>query len=228
MVGISPIEKAFQNNARHELDSRIVRMFYTGGLPFNFARNPYYRNSYANAATHSILGYVPHGYNALRTTLLQKERAHVERLLKPIKEYWLENGVSIVSDEWSDPQRWPLINIMVVSDGGLVFIKAIDGLGEFKDKHYIAGVLKDARKDIGHEKVVQVIIDNANVMKSVGALIEGEYPKIFWIPCVVYTLNLGLKNICAVKNTEKNEVTYEKCSWITRIIDDALFIVFSS
>ena len=101
MARISPIEKAFQNNARHELDSRIVRMFYTGGLPFNFARNPYYRNSYAYAATYSVPGYVPPGYNALRTTLLQKERDHVERLLKPIKDCWLENGVSIVSDGWS-------------------------------------------------------------------------------------------------------------------------------
>ena len=41
-------------------------------------------------------------------------------------------------------------------------------------------MLKDTIKEIGHEKVVQVIIDNANVMKSAGALIEGEYPKIFW------------------------------------------------
>ena len=71
--------------------------------PFNFARNPYYRNSYAYAATHSIPGYVPLGYNALRTTLLQKERAHVERLLKPMKDFLLENGVSIVSNGWSNP-----------------------------------------------------------------------------------------------------------------------------
>ena len=95
---ISTIEKAFKNNARHELDSRIARMFYTGGLPFNFARNPYYRNSYAYVATRSIPSYVPPGYNALRTTLLQKERAHVEKLLKPIKDFLIENGVSIVSD----------------------------------------------------------------------------------------------------------------------------------
>ncbi|XP_065628786.1 uncharacterized protein LOC112036307 [Quercus suber] len=220
----SPLERAFQNNARHDLDSRIARMFYTGGLPFNFARNPYYRSSYAYAATYNILGYLPPGHNALRTTLLQKERANVERLLKPIKDSWLENGVSIVSDGWSDPQRRPLINIMAVSDGGPVFIKAIDGLGEFKDKHYIAGVLKDAIKEIGHEKVVQVITDNASVMKSARALIEGEYPKIFWTPCVVHTLNLALKNICAAKNTEKNEVTYEECNWITRIGDDTSFI----
>ena len=58
---ISPIKKAIQNNTRHELDSRITRMFYTSGLPFNFARNPYYHNSYAYAATHSIQGYVPPG-----------------------------------------------------------------------------------------------------------------------------------------------------------------------
>ncbi|XP_075665559.1 uncharacterized protein LOC142635253 [Castanea sativa] len=166
------VEKLFQNNARHELDSQIARMFYTGGISFNFARNPYYCSSYSYAATHSILGYIPPGYNALRTTLLQREKAHVDRLLKPIKDFWVENGVSIVSDGWSDPQRRPLINIMAVSDGGPVFIKEIDGSGEFKDKHYIAGVLRDAIKEIGHEKVVQVITDNANVMKSAGALIE--------------------------------------------------------
>ena len=74
--------------------------------------------------------------------------------MKPIKDFWLENGVNIVSDGWSDPQRRPLINIMAVSDGGPMFIKAIDGSGEFKDKHYIARVLKDAIKEIGHEKIV--------------------------------------------------------------------------
>ena len=73
-------------------------------------------------------------------------------------------------------------------------------------------------------KVIQVITDNANVMKSAGALIEGEYPKIFWTPYVVHTLNLALKSICATKNTEKNEVTYEECSWIINIADDASFI----
>ena len=33
-----------------------------------------------------------------------------------------------------------------------------------------------------------------------------------------------MKNIYAAKNTEKNEVTYEECSWITCIADDASFI----
>ena len=82
---------------------------------------------------------------------------------------------------------------MAASNGDLVFIKAIDGSSKFKDKHFIGVVLKDAIKKIGHEKVVQVITDNASVMKFTIALIEGEYPKIFWTPCVVHTLNLALK-----------------------------------
>ena len=41
----------------------------------------------------------------------------LKRILKPIKDFWLENGVSIVSDGWSDLQRMSLINIMAVSDG---------------------------------------------------------------------------------------------------------------
>ena len=113
---------------------------------------------------------------------------------------------------------------MAASDGGLVFIKAIDGLCEFKDKHIIAGVLKDVIKEIGHEKVFQIITDNANVMKVARAPIEGEFSKIFWTPYVVHTLNLALKNICAVKNFEKNEVIYEECSWMTCIADDPSFI----
>ena len=74
-------------------------MFYTGGLLFYFVRNPNYHNSYAYATTYNIRGYVPLGYNALRATILQKERANVERLLKPIKDSWLANVLSIVSKD---------------------------------------------------------------------------------------------------------------------------------
>ena len=93
----------------------------------------------------------------------------------------------------------PFINIMVALDGGPIFIKAIDGSSEYKNKHFIVKLLKDAIKEIEYKKVIQVITDNANVMKVAGALIKGEYPKIFWTTCVVHTLNLALKNICATK-----------------------------
>ena len=80
--------------AREIADSEIARMFCTGGLSFHFARNPYYACALKSAS--QLPGYVPPCYNALRTTILQKEKSNIENLLEPIKKTWNEKGVSIV------------------------------------------------------------------------------------------------------------------------------------
>ena len=223
-VGNSPLEKAFNNQCREQLDSLIARTFYSAGLPFHFAKNPYWIEMIKFAANNNLAGYVPPGYNKLRTTLLQKERAHVEKLLKLIKDTWKEKGLSIVSDGWTDVQKRPLINFMATSEKGPLFIKSIDGTKEYKDKHFIADLFLKVISEVGHQHVVQIITDNASVMKAAGSIVEAEYPHIFWSPCVVHTLNLALKNICAPKNSLQNEVAYNECNWIAQVSDEATFI----
>jgi len=70
------------------------------------------------------------------------------------------------------------------------------------------------------------VIDNATICKATCMIIENKFYAIYWTPYVVHTLNLALKNICAAKDAEKNNVTYEQCSWITRIANDANLIKF--
>ncbi|KAK9047552.1 hypothetical protein V6N11_053391 [Hibiscus sabdariffa] len=193
-------------NVRAQLDEEIARMFYTGGLPFNFARNPHYQRAFTFAATHDIAGYVPPGYNKLRTSLLLQEKNNVDKLLQPIKATWPEKGVTIVCDGWSDPTRKPLINFMATSGNGPMFVKAVNCFGDVKDKFFIANLMKE-------------VID-----EGAGEIIESMYPHIYWTPCVVHTLNLALKNICSAKNTEGNEETYDLCNWITEIHGDAVQI----
>jgi len=206
------LENAFNMTQRERLDCEITRMFYSAGLPFNLARNPYFQSAFTYAANHNIAGYVPPKYNLLRTTLLQKEKANIDRLCAPIKIMWKEKGVSIVSDGWSNSHRRPLINFMAVSDGEPMFIKSVNYSEETKDIHFIFNLLKGVINEIGHENVVQVITDNASNCKGAGQLIEQEFPSIMWTPCVVHTLNLSLKNICATKNMESNQIVYEECS----------------
>ena len=129
-----PLERAFNMEDRDNINALIARMFYSSGLPFNLTRNPYYVNSYLFATNHNISGFVPPGYNALRTTLLQQERAHVERLLNPIKSTWNKKGVSIVYDGWTDSQRRPLINFMATSEGAPILLKVVDASDEIKNK----------------------------------------------------------------------------------------------
>ncbi|XP_020267247.1 uncharacterized protein LOC109842776 [Asparagus officinalis] len=222
--GVTTVEQAFNTGARDELDSMIARMFYTGGLSFNLARNPYFSKMITYAASNSITGYKPPGYNSLRTTLLQREKAHVERLLEPIRGTWKQNGVSICSNGWADAQRRPLINFIAVSDNGPMFLHCVNAEGEQKNKYFIAEKLEACIREVGPQNVIQIITDNASACKAAGAVVEGKFPHIFWTPCVVHTLNLALKNICAVKNTEANAIAYAECSWITEVYDDALMI----
>ena len=132
--------------------------------------------------------------------------------------------MSIVSDGWIDAQRRPLLNFMATSEKGPMFIKAIDGTKEYKNKHYISRLFLEVIAEVGPKNVVQIIIDNASVMKSAGSIVEAEYPTIFWSPCVMHTLNLALKNICAPKNFLQNEHTYNECQWIVKVVDEASFI----
>ncbi|XP_027922790.1 uncharacterized protein LOC114180686 [Vigna unguiculata] len=113
---------------------------------------------------------------------------------------------------------------MAVNESGPMFLKSIDGSGEIKDKDFIAKHMRDVIMEVGSKNVVQIITDNAVVCKAAGMLIEAEFPSIYWTPCVVHTLNLALKNICAAKNCERNNDTYKECFWITQIADDATFI----
>ncbi|KAL0312834.1 UNVERIFIED_CONTAM: hypothetical protein Sradi_5682700 [Sesamum radiatum] len=220
----SALEKAFNFQVREQLDSEIARMFYSGGLPFNLARNPYYERAFSFAANNNIAGYVPPGYNSLRTKLLQKEKVNVENLLEYTKSTWKTKGVTLVCDGWTDPQRRPLINFMAVNEGGTMFIRAVNCEGEYKDKWFISTLIKEVIVEVGVANVVQIITDNAPVCKAAGLLVEQQYPHVFWTPCVVHTLNLALKNICAAKNTEANGITYEECHWITEIAASALMI----
>ena len=129
-----------------------------------------------------------------------------------------------MSDGWSDSQRRPLINFMAISNSKSMFIKSVDCSCEIKDKYFIANLMKEVINEVGHENVVQVITDNVPNCKGVGQLIEAQFPTIIWTPCVVHTLNLALKNICAAKNVENNQIVYGECSWISDIAGDIVVV----
>jgi Protein of unknown function (DUF 659) len=79
-------------------------------------------------------------------------------------------------------------------------------------------------EEVGPQNMVQVITDDTPACKAPGMLIESQFSTIFWTHCVVHTLNLALKNICAVRNTEVNQIIYDECSWINIIASDVFII----
>ncbi|KAH1133249.1 hypothetical protein GYH30_011898 [Glycine max] len=99
---------------------------------------------------------------------------------------------------------------------------AIDCSNEIKDKDFIAKLMREVIMEVGHSNVVQIVMDNAAVCKAAGLIIEVDFPSIYWTPCVVHTLNLALKNICAAKNIEKKQYKVDYILSFTSPIYDVL------
>ncbi|XP_037480540.1 uncharacterized protein LOC119357827 [Triticum dicoccoides] len=217
----SGISESFHAEVRQQADALIARMFITGGVPFNLARNPYYWESYNFIAKNEMGGYVPPGYNALSTTCLAKEKKHVGRMLEPLKSTWPLKGVTIATDGWADPQRRPILNFMAVTESGPMFLKAVNTEGETKSKQFVFERMKEVVEEIGSENVVQVITDNASNVKGAGLMIQAKYTNIYWTPCIVHCLNLVLKEICDPKMHDED---FEVLNFIKEVSELALFV----
>lgn len=123
---------------------------------------------------------VPILKDAVSLRLLQKEKAHIHRLLEPFKGRWKESGVTTVSDGWGHLKSRPIVNFFAMADGLPTFPKFVDCSSEIIDKFFNANSIKEVINEVGHENVVQVITDNALDCKDAGELIEAQFPNISW------------------------------------------------
>lgn len=87
--------------------------------------------------------------------------------------------MGIVSDGWSDAQRRPLLNFLVVTEDGPMFLRAINTEGISKTKEYIAEKMLAVIDEVGAQNVVQVITDNAANCRAAGIIVEQKHPHIF-------------------------------------------------
>jgi hypothetical protein len=131
----------------------------------------------------------------LRTTILEREKQLCRDGLASFQEYFQLTGATITSDGWSDVRKRPLLNLLVVSPKGEMFLKAVDTGGETKDAVYIAEQLIDCIREVGADNVIQVVTDSAAICKAASKLVEQEFSWITWTPCTPHCLDLLLEDV---------------------------------
>ncbi|KAL6976600.1 hypothetical protein U1Q18_052716 [Sarracenia purpurea var. burkii] len=188
------LEESFALMDRHAVDSTIVSALCANGIPFNVLRNPQFCRR-VTAINRGPKGYKAPSFEKARTSLLDEVKTSVEKELIPVKDTWYTDGVSIVSDGWSNVRKNPLINILAVNSRGAMFLYAEDYSGVEKSGVNIAKLLLKAIDEVGPSNVIQVVTDNAANCKLAGKEVEKVHPHIFWSPCVVHTLNLIFKDL---------------------------------
>ena len=185
------IHDMFDVKGREGVDLAIARFFLACGIPFNAARSPYFEQMVC-AINDGPTGYKPPGYEKLRTVLVDKEKARLEKSMAPLKGSWYVDGCSIVMDGWTDCRNRPLINIIVSSVSGPYFLRAIDCTGQEKNAMFLKEQLCDAIAEVGPSNVVQVITDAAPVCKAAGVLVQKQYRLVTTILIYFFNLHFSL------------------------------------
>ncbi|GLJ50374.1 hypothetical protein SUGI_1073700 [Cryptomeria japonica] len=87
-----------------------------------------------------------------------------------------------MTDGWTDRRNRTLLNFLVSSAGGTVFIKSIDASAHCKNATYLCEQIEEVINEVGEENVVQVVTDNAPNYVAAGRLLMERRPSIVWTP----------------------------------------------
>ncbi|XP_074351687.1 uncharacterized protein LOC141690823 [Apium graveolens] len=167
----------------------ITNFFYENGIPFNAANSRSYK-----VMVESIYqfgpGLKPPTFHDLRMPLLKKSKEETEKLREKHDKAWRKYGCTLMIDGWTDRRGRHLINFLVNSPEGTIFLGSVDASGESHDGQMLDNLLEKLIKDIGEKNAMQVVFDNGSNYKLAGGILEIRLPEdIGKIPSIKKSIN---------------------------------------
>ncbi|XP_021656850.2 uncharacterized protein LOC110647363 [Hevea brasiliensis] len=201
--------EARKKKLREKACRAIAQWMYDAGIPFSAVNYPSFQVMVESIGQFGI-GLKAPTFHEVRVPLLNKEVANVRSSLKSYEDEWAKHGCSIMVDSWTNKKQRTLINLLVNSSKGTVFIESIDASEYSKTDEKMFELLDRFVERIGEANVVQVVTNNTSNCVLAGKLLEVKRPHLCWTPCAAHCLNLILEDIgkmTNIYNTIKRAVT---------------------
>ncbi|XXG62379.1 hypothetical protein AAC387_Pa05g0748 [Persea americana] len=151
--------------ARNRLVRAVGKFFFDGAIVPNKATSPYLKTMLDAAAEHG-LGIKPPTPYEIGHYSVEEEYKETVDWVNTFKRIWRERGCTLMCDGWTTVTRRSLLNFLVYSSLGTVFIRSIDATEYVKDVTYLNKLFNEVIEDIGEECVVQIITDNDGMKKA--------------------------------------------------------------
>ncbi|KAK1407750.1 hypothetical protein QVD17_39376 [Tagetes erecta] len=196
------IHDACDKELRARTIQKIAAFFYQSGIAFNVAKMDTFKEMIAAIGNYGP-NLKPPSYHELRVPLLRNEVENVEKWIDGQKLEWAKIGCSIMSDGWTDRRQRTLINFLVNSSKGTVFMESVDASSYAKTGEKVFELLDNFVELIGEKNVVQVITDNGSNFKKAGEFLMEKRKHLFWTPCAAHCLDLMLEDIGKLPKIKK-------------------------
>ena len=168
-------------------------------IPFNALGCPLFQR-YVDGIASIGPGYKAPSPYVLKTTLLKDWKDECAMLIEEHRQKWKESGCTLMADGWTDVRNQNLINFLVYSPHGLVYVKSINATALVKTAETLFTLFREVIEWVGPASIVHVVTDNAANYVACGRLITERYKGIYWSPCTVHCLNLLLKDIAELND----------------------------
>ena len=141
---------------------------------------------------------------ALDTKLTARVEAKISGLLQL-------TGAMIISDGWTSIQARAIVNALLATPAGAVFIAALDTSGSTKDARFIADFIINIIEARGPANIVAVCMDGACTASF--PLITATYGHVFCFICPAHSLDNFFKNVFSDKPRIKIKGIEDDFEW---------------
>ena len=161
------INNAYKKEAKERADIIFHRWMYDAAIPFNAVNYASFQPMLEVIGQYGV-GYKGPSFQDVRVTNLKKELALTKNSMKDHFTEWKKNGCSIMSDGWTDGKERSLVNFLVNSSRGIMFMKSIDAFFMVKTGEKLFELLDSWVEEVGEANVVQVMTNNASNYVAAG------------------------------------------------------------
>ena len=195
------LQESLRGGRLKNVQMALAEAIYFSGSPMMMVDNAHCKRAWKNIGEFGS-GFDPPSYHTMQNCFLEKCYVQVKkRVQRVIFSNIYLSRCSIVSDDWSNVQRKPLVNVMIVSPRGETFVRAIDSHSLIKSGLFIADILTTVIEEVDPQSVVQILMDNAKNLKNANKILKRWYPHVYPSSCNTHGLNLVLKDWYKNNNT---------------------------
>jgi len=173
-------------------DEALARAAFATAIPLCTFQHPLWIKAF------SILrpAYKPPTAYNLGGKLLQNE---YERIMTETHQKINEAAsLAIMTDSWTNIKGESIVNFMI-STPKPMFLKSLKRENK-ETGEFIAFHLKEIINEVGKNKVILLVTDNASNMKAAWKIIKQKFPHIITIGCAAHSINLLLSDIMNLKS----------------------------
>lgn len=175
------------------LNKKLASAIFSSGCPFSLVENPYWKDFFSSLRpsfklpTRKDIGgkYLDREFESVEADVWTKIRS--------------SNSVALQCDGWSNIRNEAIINFIITTPSP-VLLKTMATGAERHTGEYIAQELMKCITDIGPNKLIGIVSDNAASMEKAKKIVVEQLPYITAYSCASHTLNLFIGDVMKLQS----------------------------